>query len=53
MLGNQVPQLHAHVIARFEGDAAWPNPVWGGAAAAYAPAQLAEVAAGLKRALFG
>ncbi len=28
MLGNQVPQLHAHVIARFNGDAAWPNPVW-------------------------
>jgi len=29
MLGNMVPQLHAHVIARFEGDAAWPGPVWG------------------------
>ena len=28
-LGNQVPQLHIHVIARFKGDAAWPNPVWG------------------------
>jgi diadenosine tetraphosphate (Ap4A) HIT family hydrolase len=28
-LGNQVPQLHVHVIARFEGDAAWPAPVWG------------------------
>jgi diadenosine tetraphosphate (Ap4A) HIT family hydrolase len=27
-LGNQVPQLHVHVIARFAGDAAWPNPVW-------------------------
>jgi diadenosine tetraphosphate (Ap4A) HIT family hydrolase len=31
-LGNQVRQLHVHVIARFEGDAAWPNPVWGFAA---------------------
>ena len=28
-LGNQVPQLHIHVIARFHGDAAWPNPIWG------------------------
>lgn len=28
-LGNRVPQLHVHVIARFEGDAAWPDPVWG------------------------
>lgn len=28
-LGNQVPQLHIHVIARFESDAAWPKPVWG------------------------
>ncbi len=28
-LGNQVPQLHVHIIARFAGDAAWPNPVWG------------------------
>ncbi len=28
-LGNQVPQLHIHIIARFASDAAWPNPVWG------------------------
>ncbi|WP_085908554.1 HIT domain-containing protein [Kiloniella majae] len=28
-LGNMVPQLHIHVIARFESDAAWPGPVWG------------------------
>lgn len=28
-LGNMVPQLHIHVIARHEGDAAWPHPVWG------------------------
>ncbi len=27
-LGNVVPQLHIHIIARFENDAAWPNPVW-------------------------
>jgi len=28
-LGNVVDQLHIHVIARFETDAAWPGPVWG------------------------
>ena len=27
-LGNMVPQLHIHVIARFDDDPAWPNPVW-------------------------
>ena len=28
-LGNMVPQLHIHVIARFTTDPAWPAPVWG------------------------
>jgi len=28
-LGNMVPQLHVHVIARKKNDAAWPGPVWG------------------------
>src|SRR5690606_29844697 len=28
-LGNMVPQLHVHLIARSVGDAAWPAPVWG------------------------
>lgn len=28
-LGNVVPQLHVHHIVRFEGDPAWPMPVWG------------------------
>lgn len=28
-LGNMVPQLHVHHIVRFEGDPAWPGPVWG------------------------
>jgi diadenosine tetraphosphate (Ap4A) HIT family hydrolase len=28
-LGNQVPQLHVHVIARFTDDPAWPGPIWG------------------------
>ena len=28
-LGNLVPQLHVHIVARSPGDAAWPGPVWG------------------------
>lgn len=28
-LGNMVPQLHIHHIARFKNDIAWPGPVWG------------------------
>lgn len=32
-LGNMVRQLHVHVVARREGDAAWPGPVWGSGAA--------------------
>ncbi len=27
-LGNQVPHLHWHVIARFRDDAHWPDPIW-------------------------
>jgi diadenosine tetraphosphate (Ap4A) HIT family hydrolase len=28
-LGNAVPQLHVHIIARRRDDPAWPKPVWG------------------------
>ena len=28
-LGNMVPQLHIHIIARFNDDRAWPGPIWG------------------------
>ena len=28
-LGNVVPQLHVHHIARYRNDPAWPDPVWG------------------------
>jgi len=51
-LGNIVRQLHVHVVARIEGDAAWPGPVWGsGPAQAYAPAALDEFSARLRSAL--
>ena len=48
-LGNQVRQLHVHVIARFETDAAWPRPVWGaGDAVAYEPAARDRLVAALR-----
>ena len=28
-IGNIVPQLHFHIVARHIGDAAWPHPIWG------------------------
>jgi len=40
-LGNIVRQLHVHVIARSQGDAGWPGPVWGfGTREAYEPGTL-------------
>jgi diadenosine tetraphosphate (Ap4A) HIT family hydrolase len=42
-LGNLVPQLHIHVIARFTDDPAWPRPVWGAVAPEpYAPEALKD-----------
>jgi diadenosine tetraphosphate (Ap4A) HIT family hydrolase len=43
-LGNVVPQLHVHVVARFSSDPTWPGPVWGsGAAIPYGESELEEV----------
>lgn len=51
-LGNVVPQLHVHAIARFEHDPAWPAPVWGRVAARpYTPEALVERVARLRDAL--
>lgn len=52
-LGNVVPQLHVHVIARRRDDPAWPRPVWGAVPAVPYPAGEAEalaqrIAAGLR-----
>lgn len=42
-LGNVVPQLHVHHVARFQNDIAWPNPVWGATKQLeYAPGELSE-----------
>jgi diadenosine tetraphosphate (Ap4A) HIT family hydrolase len=51
-LGNLVPQLHVHVIARYTDDIAWPRPVWGAAnARPYAPEELIERVNALRAAL--
>jgi len=51
-LGNQVPQLHVHVIGRYAVDAAWPGPVWNaGVAEQVDPGVFEERAAVLRRAL--
>lgn len=40
-LGNVVPQLHVHIVARYASDGAWPAPVWGvGSAEPYKTGQV-------------
>jgi diadenosine tetraphosphate (Ap4A) HIT family hydrolase len=49
-IGNLVPQLHVHIVARFHSDPVWPMPMWGrtprypytGAAAATVRKQLRQ-----------
>jgi diadenosine tetraphosphate (Ap4A) HIT family hydrolase len=51
-LGNQVSQLHVHVIGRRHSDAAWPKPVWGAAPpAAYNPTVRDNLIGALRRGL--
>ncbi len=43
-LGNVVPQLHIHHIARFKTDACWPAPVWGSVTAIpYSEEQIKDI----------
>ncbi|MFJ6328368.1 MULTISPECIES: HIT domain-containing protein [unclassified Rhizobium] len=51
-LGNIVRQLHVHVIARSEGDANWPGPVWGyGKAEPYSDEDMNSLIAKLRETL--
>jgi diadenosine tetraphosphate (Ap4A) HIT family hydrolase len=51
-IGNVVAQLHVHIVARRQGDAAWPKPVWGHAPArAYQNAAREQYVAALRRGL--
>lgn len=48
-LGNIVPQLHIHIVARKDGDPAWPGPVWGHSPAEpYTPSQRDQLLARLR-----
>lgn len=50
-LGNMVPQLHIHLIARFKSDTAWPGPTFGQPTQPYTPEDAAEMLETLKKAL--
>jgi diadenosine tetraphosphate (Ap4A) HIT family hydrolase len=51
-IGNVVPQLHIHVVARRNEDPAWPRPVWGAAPACpYAAEELQAFVAALRAAI--
>jgi diadenosine tetraphosphate (Ap4A) HIT family hydrolase len=48
-LGNQVPQMHLHIIGRRVGDACWPDPVWGNLhhSSVYTAEKLQDIQSGL------
>ncbi len=53
-LGNMVPQLHIHHIARFKDDIAWPGPLWGHTAGIFRePAAQQALTAQIQQALLG
>lgn len=48
-IGNMVPQLHMHHVARTKTDAAWPGPVWGAVTAIdYSEETLASIQVSLQ-----
>lgn len=51
-IGNMVPQLHIHHIARYKTDIAWPAPVWGKFdAVPYTDSQIGQISSQVKNAL--
>ncbi len=53
-LGNVVAQLHIHHVVRFQGDAAWPAPVWGKfQAKPYEPKALESIRSSITHGLSG
>jgi diadenosine tetraphosphate (Ap4A) HIT family hydrolase len=51
-IGNVVPQLHVHVVARRKTDALWPKPMWGVLPPkAYGTGEIERVAAALAGAI--
>lgn len=53
-LGNVVPQMHVHIIARYHSDGAWPNPVWNcGVSRDYTDLELSQALDRIRAALVG
>ena len=49
-IGNVVPQLHIHIVARRRDDPLWPKPVWGASAGRrYEASEIARFAASVRR----
>ena len=49
-IGNVVPQLHIHIVARRKDDPLWPKPIWGAAPRRSSdPAALERFAAAIRR----
>ncbi len=51
MIGNKTPQLHVHVIARFDGDPDWPGTVWDGHSEPYEAERKKAVINDIKRSI--
>lgn len=47
-LGNMVPHLHWHIVARFEWDSHFPQPIWGQRQREVVPAAVAQLAVTLE-----
>ena len=49
-IGNKVPQLHIHIIARFKKDSSWPLSVWVVKGKPYAKKALSETISKINKA---
>lgn len=53
-IGNMVPQLHIHHVARYSDDVAWPGSIWGAVEpAAYSAAEIDKILDKLRASLVG
>ena len=51
-IGNQVRQMHIHVVGRSEGDAAWPGTVWASTVkSGWEPGRVGEIREAVRRTL--
>ena len=48
-IGNKVPQLHIHIIARKKNDISWPLPVWAVKEKPYTKADLDKIIRKIKK----